>query len=301
MGLASTSVKLLLNTKQQFGIDFSRTMMIGRQELKLSGDWLNKHLKESQLSHLNAEEILGEVEGYAEPFLRRALGAEETSSIDASDYEGAAHVFDMSRPIPDVLKKRFSVVLDGGSLEHIFNVPVAIQNCMEMVEVGGHYIGILPCNNYFGHGLYQFSPEFFYRVFSPENGFEAVKMWIYAPLPEAKIYEVQDPLAVRHRVTMNNRYPTDLFFIAKRVADVPLFTKQPLQSDYEFTVWTGDVSHKYRDGNRAKAFVSSLPDWIKFPLKSVVKAIKSLPDLWKIIFRQAGKSDPRFIKQERVF
>ena len=108
--------------------------------------------------------------GYAEEFLKR-LGAKETISIDASAYEGASLVHDMNLPIGDDLKRRFSVVIDGGTLEHVFNFPVAIKNCMQMVDVGGHFFVHTMANNFMGHGFYQFSPELFYRVFSPENGF----------------------------------------------------------------------------------------------------------------------------------
>ena len=77
----------------------------------------------------------------------------------------------MNLPIGDDLKRKFSVVIDGGTLEHVFNFPVAIKNCMQMLDVGGHFFVHTMANNFMGHGFYQFSPELFYRVFSPENGF----------------------------------------------------------------------------------------------------------------------------------
>ena len=69
------------------------------------------------------------------------------------------------------LKNKYTLVIDGGCLEHIFNFPVAIKNCMEMLQEGGHFIGITPANNLMGHGFYQFSPELYFRIFSKENGF----------------------------------------------------------------------------------------------------------------------------------
>ncbi len=35
-------------------------------------------------------------------------------------------------------------MVDGGTLEHIFNVPVALKSYMEMVRVGGHLILVCP-------------------------------------------------------------------------------------------------------------------------------------------------------------
>jgi len=42
----------------------------------------------------------------------------------------------MSQPIDTIHKNKYDLVFDGGTLEHVFNFPVAIKNCMEMVKVG---------------------------------------------------------------------------------------------------------------------------------------------------------------------
>lgn len=47
---------------------------------------------------------------------------------------------------------------------------------MQMGEVGGHLVLQTVANNAFGHGFFQFSPEFFYRTLSPENGYEIERM-----------------------------------------------------------------------------------------------------------------------------
>ena len=60
--------------------------------------------------------------------------------------------------MPPALRERFSVVIDGGLLEHVFDFPTAIRNCMRMVRQGGHLILNLPVNNFPGHGFYKFGP-----------------------------------------------------------------------------------------------------------------------------------------------
>ncbi|WP_051358088.1 hypothetical protein [Rubidibacter lacunae] len=104
------------------------------------------------------------------------LGAESIDSFDYSGYEGATCEHDFNQPISEDYHARYTVAIDGGTLEHVFNFPVAIANCMRMVEVGGHYLGLTPSNNLMGHGFYQFSPELYFRVLSPENGFSIEKM-----------------------------------------------------------------------------------------------------------------------------
>ena len=136
------------------------------------------------------------------------------------------------------------MIIEAGTIEHVFNFPVAINNCMEALKIDGHFIAITPVNNQMGHGFYQFSPELFYRVFSEENGFKILKMIICASTdgPELmKWYEVADPKAVKERVMLVNNFPTDLLFIAKKTHDAAIFNHTPQQSDYVSTWLVSDT------------------------------------------------------------
>ena len=81
--------------------------------------------------------------GFAENFLR-ILGTKDAQSMDASDYEQATIVHDLNQPVPSQLHQKFDAVIDGGTLEHVFNFPVAIRNAMEMTKVGGGFICSCP-------------------------------------------------------------------------------------------------------------------------------------------------------------
>ncbi|QQR87464.1 MAG: class I SAM-dependent methyltransferase [Flavobacteriales bacterium] len=235
MGFNHTGTKLLIHAKAK-GLSFGRTVMIGRQGLHLSAEVLQRNLDDFGLGHLNAEEIITGEKGYAEPFLK-ALGATAVDSLDASPYEQASIIHDMNLPMDGEHKGAFDTVIDGGSLEHIFNFPVAIRNCMELLKVGGHYLGITPANNFFGHGFYQFSPELYYRVFSKENGFEMTRLLFFIDRPGADWYEVKDADEVRERVTLVNGHPSYLFVMARRTAAKQIFAVAPQQSDYQNMLW----------------------------------------------------------------
>ena len=176
----------------------------------------------------------------------RALGAKKMESCDVSAYEGATLIHDLNQVIPPEWEERFDVVIDGGALEHVFNFPVAIANCMKMVKTGGHLILFTPANNYFGHGFYQFSPELFYRVLSRENGFEVSCMVVLEndigtssifgvkyPFPiSGHWYSVHDPAEIQSRVTLINHKPVILMALAKKISRETIFSKIPQQSDY---------------------------------------------------------------------
>jgi hypothetical protein len=92
----------------------------------------------------------------------KSLGFSEVHALDVSDYEGANLIFDLNkRKIPNELEERFDVIINGGTIEHVFHLPHALQNIFHMLKVGGRVIHIAPANNYLDHGFYLFSPCFF--------------------------------------------------------------------------------------------------------------------------------------------
>ncbi len=267
--------------------------MIGRQGL-----YLRKHdLKDCfeafgyVVDDERIDAIFTKSDGYAEQLLT-CLGAKAVHSFDNSAYEGATHLHDMNSPLPDEVKEQYTTVLDGGSLEHVFNFPMAIRNCMEMVSVGGHYLGITPANNLMGHGFYQFSPELYFSVFTIENGFELIRLIAVEDRKRATWYSVRSPRDVRRRVTLLNKVPVSLLVVAKRVRKTVIFETTPQQSDYA-SAW-----HRYDAASggvptaapRATKQVSPL-DRVTRSLSAPLKRL-----VWWVVRRYRSGFDPRFFQ-----
>lgn len=259
MGIDSNGVRFLLYARNM-GVNFGQTAMIGRQNLNLTKNELQKIFLafNSPIDEEVANQIFSD-HGYAESFFTQ-FDAKEVHSFDASAYEGATHIHDMNLEIPEEIKGHYSVVVDGGSLEHIFNFPQAIKNCMEMLHIDGHYLGITPGNNFMGHGFYQFSPELFFSVFAKENGFELISLIVFEDRPGAQWYRVKNPKELRVRALLVNDRPVYLLIFAKKIANNGIFKAPPQQSDYE-AVWS--------EGNAITS--NSLPrlafrNWIKMIL-----------------------------------
>lgn len=228
MGLDTASAKFVCSARS-LGVDFSEMLMVGRQ-LFFPEVGALRRIFSVQGIDVDATLFLQENK-YGEG-LFSLLGAREISSLDYSSYENATILHDLNSPIPKELHERFSVVYDGGTLEHVFNIPQAFKNCMEMVKVGGHFLQVNEANNFMGHGFWQFSPELLFRVFSPENGFEVEVVFLHEVVTGGSWYVVSDPDSVHRRVELCNSTPTYILTIAKRVSNVEVFTKPPLQSDY---------------------------------------------------------------------
>lgn len=232
MGLDIHGLKLLILAKGR-GVRFDRVLTFGRIELAVSPETAAARLQEAGLpsAEVAALGAAGPAPWFAEPVFR-ALGATEVLSLDASDYQSASLVHDMNQPVPDAWKQGFDVLFDGGSIEHVFNFPVAIRNCMELVREGGALFIHTAANNCMGHGFYQFSPELFYRVFSAANGYAVERMILHGSGPYGSWYDVADPAAIRSRVELISFMPTQMLLHARRTAVVPIFARTPQQSDY---------------------------------------------------------------------
>jgi SAM-dependent methyltransferase len=99
-----------------------------------------------------------------------ALGALETQALDSSDYEQAEVIWDLNRPVPPELHGRFGMIFDGGTLEHVFDTRVALENIARMLKPGGRAIHTNPASNYLAHGFYQFGPALYHDYYGV-NGF----------------------------------------------------------------------------------------------------------------------------------
>jgi hypothetical protein len=176
---------------------------------------------------------------YAEPLLT-TLGALQVDALDASGFEGASIIHDLNEPLPNELEGRYTVVLDGGTLEHIFNFPIALANAMRLVALDGHLLLISPANNQLGHGFYQFSPELFFRALSDQHGFVCERILLKTSRSGGAWWEVIDPVAAGGRAELLTSRVTMMYVQARRVAERPVLTSPPQQSDYA-AAWRGDV------------------------------------------------------------
>ena len=92
----------------------------------------------------------------------RRLGFTEVVALDYSGFEGASIIHDLNAPdIPPELQHQFDVVIDHGTLEHVFHLPNALHAIFQFLKVGGRAITSSPSSGFFDHGFYMFQPTLF--------------------------------------------------------------------------------------------------------------------------------------------
>jgi hypothetical protein len=292
MGFDTNAIKFLFEIKKN-NIELGKTLTLGRQSYQLHE---NHFIQIANRYGLNKETVISLLQKdnvYTEPFLK-ALGATEVHSIDASSYESATIIHDMNLSIPAELKNQYDTVIDAGTLEHIFNFPKAIKNCMEMLKVNGTFVGISITNNFFGHGFYQFSPELFFRVFSEENGFKIKKLLLAVNEPESPWYEIPDPQSIQKRVIFENSKQTFLLILAKKETNKIIFHHIPQQSDYEHLSWQGRKSNSKKK-SFLKRILLLIPSSSKNNLRKKLRILD--PITWKIFLRNTGNGDKKNFKK----
>ncbi|MCY2978240.1 MAG: hypothetical protein NTU79_06195 [Planctomycetota bacterium] len=150
-------------------------------------------------------------------------------------------VHDLNAPLHESMLGAYDLVYDGGTIEHCFDIRTIVSNYASIPAIGGSLIIQTMANNHFGHGFYQFSPEFFYRVFASESGYAVKKMIVHETFEYARWYDVPDPAIVRSRIELSNCW-VGVILLAHMVRekDVPFLPRSPMQSDYAAT-WAEDA------------------------------------------------------------
>jgi hypothetical protein len=89
-------------------------------------------------------------------------GIKNVQVMDIDEYEGADHLFDLNQPeCPSGLHSKFDLIVDGGSLEHCFNLPNALNSIGAMLRENGVAFHTNPANLMIDHGFFQVSPTLY--------------------------------------------------------------------------------------------------------------------------------------------
>jgi hypothetical protein len=222
------------------GVEFADTLTIGRQSLTIPRRELSRMA--ARLGLADSGPLADDA--FAERFLSRFLGARSVRSLDYSDYQQADIIHDLNQPLAPELNNSFDTLIEGGTMEHIFDIRQVLANYMALVKTGGSIFTLTTANNMCGHGFYQFSPEFFYRVFDPANGFETRDVvLIESPLLSIEksrhscYFHANNPAEVGKRIQLVNCRPTTIFVQARKISEQRPFATPLLQSDYSVGKW----------------------------------------------------------------
>ena len=171
MGIGRAAIALLL--EEVVVRPFSgRLATLGRQTISATDQEVARQFARFGLSPASTKE--GPLDDQK---VFRMMGFTSVESIDYSDFEGATHILDLNTDeISPALVGRFDVVLDSGTIEHVFHIPNALKNVLTLTREGGRVIFLSPSSNHVDHGFYMFSPTLF-MDYLVTNGLRIEKLY----------------------------------------------------------------------------------------------------------------------------
>jgi len=177
MGLTRAGVKLLLDEAARRPFRGS-VVTLGRQHVYVTADEVRAMAaaRRVPLSHVpeehHREPELAACGFVSDDCLFGMLGFEKVVRVDYSDYEAPDEILDLNSPeTPFALEQAFDVVLDFGTIEHVFDIAAAMRHCCRMVRSGGRVIHLTPSSNCVEHGFFSVSPTLFSDFYSV-SGFQ---------------------------------------------------------------------------------------------------------------------------------
>jgi len=106
-------------------------------------------------------------------------------SMTAIDFDGTEQALKLDLNNPIDLQRQFDIVLNLGTVEHVFNVAQAFKTIHDHTRPGGLMVHGLPFAGWVDHGFYSFNPTFYWDL-AAANGYPVVAA-IYAEVSPVKL------------------------------------------------------------------------------------------------------------------
>lgn len=208
-----------------------RGLVLGRQKLHLKGKGLIKLTRQLKRYGIDVvpEDLIQE-DGFAEKFFS-TLGYPKLEAMDFTPSEGAEHIHDLNRTIPEHLEDQFDLIIDGGTTEHVFHIGTALENCHAMLKPGGVMMSFVAADGWFGHGFFQLGPDVPWRYWHHCLGYEVLEVGAQERKAKKKYSAIPDPTGKRRGGSQSFDGPTMLLYAIRK----PLTQKEktsPVQGHY---------------------------------------------------------------------
>lgn len=233
-------------------IKWKQVLMIWRQS-----NYLSEKYKKHFFDNITTD-------NYSE-FIWNYFKVKSIESIDFSNYESPTFIHDMNKSIDTNFHNKYDLIYDWGSTEHVYNIPTAFANYMNTLKVWGHYIWVLPWNNLCNHGFYQFSPDFFYSLFSKENWF---KTKVYVTIKN-QWFLIKDLRDFDYPIHFNlNLWKEEalLYIVSEKIKNIDIKNHIPYQTIYNSFLWDNNDTKNQKKFQDSKIFLilnTITPKYIK--------------------------------------
>ena len=188
MGLTPSNLRLLIELHSELGFD-GPVLSLGNQEVYASAADLSElfraagaRWREPAVIHPHTSAAFRRHwPEKARDFVHARtffdmLGLDGYTDVDRYPDDEPTLLADLNRPLPEELREGFGLVLDSGTLEHVFDVRQGVENVMRALRTGGRVVHFNPAADV-DHGFYSFSPTLYFDCYRA-NGFDDMRCLI---------------------------------------------------------------------------------------------------------------------------
>lgn len=284
MAISEMTARLIVQDHKRSSLTGARVLCLGRQSIWFDFETAVRICHEE--GYIPPTEILQRIKVQGDDATRFAgriddntffalFGVRSLSSMDQSDYERATIIHDLNYPVGKDLLASFDYIVDGGTLDHIIDLRVALENITKMLVDGGRILLWNACSNNTLGCYCSFSPAFFFDYFAANNYAYCHTFLCESVRMEARkdsfIYRV-DPL--KHGEFKTEKYLMIIAFAQKRGDGATLTGKLPIQMQYRI----GAVGEEY-----ASVAAASSGDFCISTMISTSEKLYKRPFLQRVI------------------
>jgi SAM-dependent methyltransferase len=227
VGLIYPTVRLLEHFSRRYGFA-GDLLTIGWQEVYLTAD---------QSLRTFGTDLERTSDGLVkDAALFRTLGFDTVASLDYPGTQDATIEHDLNAPLDPVHFGRYDVVLDVGTLEHVFDAATYMATMARLVRPGGQVLHLSPTQGGTNHGLYCFQPTFFFSYYRT-NGFVDLEAHL-VELPSTQSDAADErvrviPIENHNNLDYRPATPQTYLLFRARAGVSPVEPRVPMQEFYE--------------------------------------------------------------------
>ena len=279
MGMSRGGIKLMMREGKRERY-FGRVLTVGRQDIFATADNVEQWAREMDYvlasgwkkNFYPKEETKKGRKNITDGALFSALGFDELESMDYSNFEGCTIVHDLNKDIPVRYHYRYDLIFDGGTSEHIFDLPKVLENYNKMLKPGGRIIHVAPSSNHVDHGFYMFSPTLFSDYYSSNNwNIRDSLFFQYSPRHDKdlwNIYHYRPGCLDRLSFGGLGKGMYGIFLVAGKTKESS-FDADVQQGSYK-RIWS-DFQEKAQTGSKNKSLSKKIADLLPPRIKDIVR------------------------------
>lgn len=181
MGMGHIEVELMIHEHSFRPIE-GEVLAIGRQHISPTAEHILDMLRRYNVPVLSStfeaadKEQHGPHGAVSDTSLFRSFTTARYLTADISPYEGAEFIFDICGEVPPELIGRFDFIIDGGSLDNVFDPLRMLVNMTRMLKPGGRML-VFAWSNTFPSAYVKITPDWLMDFFSV-NEFADAKLYV---------------------------------------------------------------------------------------------------------------------------